>query len=121
VAQIRQESGFNPHARSKANAKGIAQLEQSTANSLGVNPYDPISSLYAAARMEARDISTYLKQGHDRKTAHKLALCAYNAGKGAVAKYHGCPPYAETQHYHKVIFDLAAKDRARDQQLADAR
>lgn len=102
-AQIRQESGFNPKARSRAGAGGIAQIMPGTAKSWRVNPWNPVSALNGAARNMARYIKTYRKQGHDQATAEKLALAAYNAGPGAVAKYGKVPPYKETQNYVKTI------------------
>jgi soluble lytic murein transglycosylase-like protein len=108
-AQIKQESGWNYKARSRAGAVGVAQIMPSTARAWGVNPHNPISALRAAAKNMARYIKTYKRQGHDEQTAHKMALCAYNAGPGAVAKYKGCPPYRETQNYHKTIISNARR------------
>jgi soluble lytic murein transglycosylase-like protein len=103
IRQIEQESGFNPRSRSWVGAQGIAQIMPETAKAWGVNPHDPIDSLFVAAREMARNVKTYERQGHDKTTAYKLALAAYNAGAGAVAKYHGVPPYKETQNYVKRI------------------
>lgn len=58
VAQIGQESGFNPNAQN-GNAFGIAQFMPATAASLGVNPNDPTSSLYGAAKYDAQLYSQY--------------------------------------------------------------
>ncbi len=79
VRQINQESGFNPNARSPAGAVGIAQFEPSTAAGLGIDPYDPIASLYGAARYMAR-----LDNSYDGDYAK--ALAAYNAGPPAVTR-----------------------------------
>jgi len=102
-AQIRQESNFNQHARSKAGAIGVAQIMTSTAKGWKVNPNDPLESLDAAAFHMKSYLQTYKKQGHDELTAYKMALAAYNAGPGAVAKYGDVPPYSETKTYVQRI------------------
>jgi len=100
VAQINQESGFNPNARSPAGAIGIAQIMPDTAKGWGVDPTNPVDSLNAAAKAMGGYLQTY---GGD----YAKALAAYNAGPGAVAKYGGVPPFAETQNYVKTILDAA--------------
>jgi soluble lytic murein transglycosylase-like protein len=92
---ITQESGWNPNARSPKGALGLAQLMPATAQSLGVNPHDVAQNLEGGAR--------YLRTQYDRFGEWRLALAAYNAGPEAVKKYGGIPPYAETEHYVKVI------------------
>jgi soluble lytic murein transglycosylase-like protein len=95
---IAQESGFDPNATSAAGAQGLMQLMPSTAASLGVtNPFDPTQSIDAGAR--------YLRGQIDRFGGDvSLGLAAYNAGAGAVERYGGVPPYAETQNYvHEVL------------------
>lgn len=77
VRQIYAESGFNPNAYSPAGAIGIAQFEPGTAAGLGVNPYDPISSLDGAARLMA-------SLNNEFAGNYAKALAAYNAGSGAV-------------------------------------
>ena len=102
---VSQESGFNPTARSGAGAVGITQLMPGTAASLGVtNPLDPGQSLQGGAK--------YLREQLDRFGGdEQLALAAYNAGPGAVQKYGGDPPYAETQNYVTSVMSKAAAFR----------
>ena len=102
---IRQESGFNPNARSGAGAVGLTQLMPSTAAGLGVgDPTDPAQAIEGGAR--------YLRQQLDRFGGDPAkALAAYNAGPGAVAKFGGVPPYAETQNYVNSVLGKAASYR----------
>jgi soluble lytic murein transglycosylase-like protein len=102
---VSQESGFNPSARSGAGALGLTQLMPGTAASLGVtNPLDPVQSLQGGAK--------YLREQLDRFGGdERLALAAYNAGPGAVARYGGVPPYSETQNYVNSVMAKAAAYR----------
>lgn len=92
MALIAVESGFQITARSYAGAYGLGQLMPATARALGVNPADPVANIYGAVR--------YLRGQLDRFGDNEaLALAAYNAGRGAVTRYGGIPPYNETQWY----------------------
>lgn len=109
VAQIQQESGFNPNAVSPAGAQGIAQFMPSTAAALGINPNNPIQALNAAAQMDARNLRAY---GGD----WSKALAAYNAGGGAVNSWTSqygsnwlSHAYGETQNYVRSILAAAGK------------
>jgi soluble lytic murein transglycosylase-like protein len=96
TALVWQESAFNAKARSKSGARGLTQLMPATARELGVTRiYDPAQNLDAGAK--------YLRAQLLRFRDVQLALAAYNAGPGAVAKHKGIPPYAETRKYVKRI------------------
>lgn len=106
TALVRQESNFNPNARSHAGATGLTQLMPGTAASLGVtDSTDPVQALDGGAK--------YLRQQLDAFNGdERLALAAYNAGPGAVQRFGGIPPYAETQNYVKKVQAYAEEYRA---------
>jgi soluble lytic murein transglycosylase-like protein len=96
MALVTVESSWRQTAVSRHGARGLGQLMPMTAAHLGVNPWDPAQNL--------RGASAYLRTLVDRfagrgVNAMRDAIGAYNAGPHAVEKYHGIPPYHETQRY----------------------
>jgi hypothetical protein len=98
-ALIQVESNYKPGARSRKGAMGLMQLMPSTARVYKVrNPFDPRANIEGGIK--------HLKSLIDRYGT-ELALAAYNAGEGAVAKFNGIPPYRETRNYVSRILSLA--------------
>ena len=95
AAVAHQESGFDAGATSPAGAQGLMQLMPATARGLGVNPLDPAQAVDGAAKLLRGLIGEF-------GTVDK-ALAAYNAGPGAVHRYNGIPPYAETRRYVPAV------------------
>lgn len=102
AAQIDAESGFNPNSISAAGAVGIAQFLPSTAKDNGIDPYNVSQAIDGMAMLDARYVKAF--------GSIDDALAAYNAGPGAVQKYAGIPPFAETQNYVKKILAAAGSD-----------
>jgi soluble lytic murein transglycosylase-like protein len=99
------ESAYQPRAISNKGAIGIMQLMPGTAAQLHADPNDPKQNVEAGA-MYLREL--LLKYDG---TVSK-ALAAYNAGPGAVDKYHGVPPYRETVNYVNRVITQYEKSQA---------
>ncbi len=99
MALIAVESGFQITARSPAGAYGLGQLMPETWRAMRVHPGDPVANIYASVRVLRGQLDRF---GGDPA----LALAAYNAGRGAVERYTGIPPYNETQWYVYNVLTL---------------
>jgi murein DD-endopeptidase MepM/ murein hydrolase activator NlpD len=89
---VRAESGFRADAVSRVGAQGLAQLMPATSRSMGVkDPFDAATNVAAGARYIANNLRIYGRVD--------LALAAYQAGKGAVARAGGIPDSPTTHHY----------------------
>ena len=113
---IKVESNYNPVAVSSAGALGLMQLIPATARRFGVSDvFNPVQNIQGGARY-----LRYLLDLYDGN--YPLALAAYNAGEGAVARFGGVPPFRETQNYlvsvHKRLEEAkqaqAAKQREKE-------
>jgi soluble lytic murein transglycosylase-like protein len=90
---VHAESGGHVQAVSRTGARGLMQLMPGTAVALGVK-----DAFVADQNVEGgtKYLDELLTRYHDNIA---LALAAYNAGPGAVDKYHGIPPFHETRAY----------------------
>jgi len=106
---VKAESNGNVHAVSRAGAQGLMQLMPGTAAGLGVNnSFAPDQNVQGGSAY----LDALLTRYHDSLS---LALAAYNAGPQAVDKYHGIPPYRETQAYvARVIHEFNRRVLARE-------
>jgi hypothetical protein len=118
VAIVGVESGWQSHAVSHAGASGLGQLMPETASGLGVLPFDAYENLDGTARYLRRMIAQYAADGTERR--YTLALASYNAGPGAVARYRGVPPIAETQAYVVHVMALWRRLEAQLPESSDA-
>lgn len=96
-AVVKAESDFDPYAVSYAGAKGLMQLMPETAESLDViNPFNIEENIFGGIK----HLKQLLKQFEGDI---KLSVAAYNAGRSAVLRYGGVPPYKETTNYVKKV------------------
>ena len=100
-AVVQAESGGNPYAVSDKGALGLMQATPGKFRP-GQDPFSPSTNLDVGTRY----LAAMLREFHGNL---KFALAAYNAGPGAVTKYHGIPPYPETRAYVREV--LAAYHR----------
>jgi soluble lytic murein transglycosylase-like protein len=90
---IKVESNYNAHAISSKGALGLMQLIPATARRFGVSDaFNPVQNIQGGAKYLRYLLDLYSEN-------YPLALAAYNAGEGAVARYGGVPPFAETRNY----------------------
>ena len=107
AAQLEQESGWNARALSPVGAQGLAQFMPGTWLTQGVDgdgdgvrdPFDPADAIASQASFMCKLLAAVATDRNLTGDPINLALAAYNAGLGAVQRYHRVPPYAETQGY----------------------
>jgi len=99
-AVVRVESGYDVRAQSSKGAQGLMQLIPATAARFGVqDPFDPAENVRGGV--------TYLSELMRQFNGDvPLTLAAYNAGEGAVERYGGVPPYAETRDYVRKVTEF---------------
>lgn len=104
MAVIRAESNFEPAAVSPKNAQGLMQLIPETSVRFNVKkPFDPEQNIRGGLSY-LRWLLAYFEGNV------QLVVAAYNAGEGAVNRYRGVPPYAETRGYVKRITEIFKAD-----------
>ena len=100
LAVARTESNLNPNAISPKNAQGLMQLIPETAVRFNVKkPFDPEQNVRGGLSY-LRWLLAYFRGDV------ALVAAGYNAGEGAVNRYLGIPPYAETRGYVQRILEV---------------
>ena len=123
AVQIGKESSWQPQAKSKAGAMGLAQFMPDTWRTVGkdgdgdgsadvMNPHDAIYSQGHFMCSLAEQMKKLIAAGKVKGEVVNLALAAYNAGPGAVEEYGGIPPFTETQNYVQQITQRVAQAKA---------
>jgi hypothetical protein len=106
AAVVEAESDFRPRLVSGKNAQGLMQIIPTTGRILGTNDlFNPEANVAAGAK--------YLKYLLDRFDDQRVALAAYNAGEGNVAKFNGVPPFPETLNYIRRVNERTREYRER--------
>ena len=112
LSVMQVESNYTPFAISPKGALGMMQLIPETARRFGVsNAFNPVENIRGGAKYLRYLLDLYHGD-------YRLALAAYNAGEGAVAKHGGVPPYEETRKYVESVqkqFAGAVKNAAKSQ------
>ena len=113
-AVIEVESDYDPRVVSSAGAKGLMQLLNETARSMGVTDvFDPRENVYGGVR--------YLRVLANTFNGNLvLTIAGYHAGPGAVARYRGIPPYETTQQYVRAVMYRYYKHKKREAAQAAA-
>jgi murein DD-endopeptidase MepM/ murein hydrolase activator NlpD len=117
AAQLQAESGWNPRAISPAGAQGLAQFLPGTWLGEGIDgdgdgrgdPFDPADAIRSHASFMCKLLAAVTADNALVGDPIDLALAAYNAGLGAVQRYHGMPPFPETLAYVRRIRALATR------------
>ena len=97
LAVMAAESNFDPLAVSPKNAQGLMQLMPGTATRFKVRKIEDPAQNIRGGMAYLRWLLAYFEGDL------ALVLAAYNAGEGAVERYQGVPPYAETRNYVQRI------------------
>jgi len=105
LAVMAQESNFDPLAESPKKAQGLMQLMPGTATRFRVGRITDPSQNIRGGMAYLRWLLAYFEGDV------MLALAAYNAGEGAVDRYLGVPPYAETRLYVRKIMATVGGQR----------
>jgi hypothetical protein len=103
VALVTVESHWHPDAISPVGARGLGQLMPETAAVLRVNAWDPSQNIRGAATYLRAMLNHFAGKGANMLP---YAIGAYNAGPRAVDRYHGIPPYTETQNYVRKVLTM---------------
>ncbi len=112
---VHAESNSHVHARSRVGAQGLMQLMPGTAAALGVHDaFIPEQNVGGGAAYLDSLLTRY-------RNNLAFALAAYNAGPGAVDRWHGIPPYRETRLYvARIIHEFNGRYAARQAAMLSA-